>query len=701
MALTAAEQYLIELINRARLDPLAEAERQGIALNQGLTPGTISGAPLQVLAPNSQLEAAAQAHSEWMLANDIFSHSGAGGSTPGDRMAAAGYRFTGTWAWRENLSWVGSTGQIDMDAAVTQHFDSLYASPGHRATTFTANLREIGIAQVAGQFTQGGTAFNSSMVTQNFALSGSAVFVTGVVYDDADGNDFYGIGEGLGGLTITAAGTMATSAAAGGYGIRVTAGAAVAVTLAQAGASLATLTMDLRNGNGKLDLIREDGGWSLALSASAQLLNGIGNAVLLGAADLNLTGHGGNNSLTGNRGNNILSGLDGNDRLDGGAGDDRLLDGAGSDTLTGGAGADIFVLSADGVTDTITDFTPGEDRLDLTAWAGLTHLGQLTLVTTATGIDITFGAERLVLQSGHGGPISAETLATILPGLLPGLPETTFTDITGTSGPDTLTGGDGPDRITGLEGNDELYGGAGNDELFGGAGADRLDGGPGADTMEGGLGNDRYVVDNAGDVIQGELGFSQGGGIDTVESWISFTLRSNLEILRLQGTADINGTGTWAPEALVGNSGNNILDGSRGFDQLNGKEGDDTLIGGHGADWLVGEDGADVFLYREVADSGVGQAGRDLINGFVHGEDVINLLAIDANPYLDGDQAFDFIGPARFGGQGAASAGQVRFTTWGGGNFNLVEIDINGDGQADMQIFINQTNVMYESDFIL
>lgn len=38
MTISAAEQLLIELINRARLDPLAEAQRLGIDLNAGLAP---------------------------------------------------------------------------------------------------------------------------------------------------------------------------------------------------------------------------------------------------------------------------------------------------------------------------------------------------------------------------------------------------------------------------------------------------------------------------------------------------------------------------------------------------------------------------------------------------------------------------------------------------------------------------------------
>ena len=42
---TAREQYMLELINRARLDPKGEASRYGISLNEGVSSGnTISSA---------------------------------------------------------------------------------------------------------------------------------------------------------------------------------------------------------------------------------------------------------------------------------------------------------------------------------------------------------------------------------------------------------------------------------------------------------------------------------------------------------------------------------------------------------------------------------------------------------------------------------------------------------------------------------
>lgn len=90
---------------------------------------------------------------------------------------------------------------------------------------------------------------------------------------------------------------------------------------------------------------------------------GLGNDVL--------KGEGGNDTLWGGDGNDSLFGGDDNDILYGDAGNDILEGGAGSDTLTGGAGNDIFRFRAGDVggtaIDTITDFTKGQDKIDLTA----------------------------------------------------------------------------------------------------------------------------------------------------------------------------------------------------------------------------------------------------------------------------------------------------------------------------------------------
>jgi hypothetical protein len=93
---------------------------------------------------------------------------------------------------------------------------------------------------------------------------------------------------------------------------------------------------------------------------------------LNGSAAIDGTGNELANTITGNAGNNVLNGGAGADVLSGGAGDDILIGGAGKDTLKGDAGKDVFdfnVLSEMGVTsatwDVISDFTAGQDKIDL------------------------------------------------------------------------------------------------------------------------------------------------------------------------------------------------------------------------------------------------------------------------------------------------------------------------------------------------
>ena len=87
-----------------------------------------------------------------------------------------------------------------------------------------------------------------------------------------------------------------------------------------------------------------------------------------------LSGGDGNDLLRGGKGQDILEGGDkndvlrgnkGSDELDGGAGRDLLIGGRHSDVLTGGDDADTFVFHGTSGSDTITDFTIGEDLIVL------------------------------------------------------------------------------------------------------------------------------------------------------------------------------------------------------------------------------------------------------------------------------------------------------------------------------------------------
>lgn len=370
MALTAAEQYLLELINRARLDPAGEAARYGIDLNAGLAAGTISTASKQVLAPNALLENAAIGHSQWMLAADVFSHTGSGGSQPWDRVAQAGYGWSGVG---ENISWRGSTGTLDLNAAIAAHHQSLFLSTtGHRQNMLNGSYQEIGIAQEYGSFTQSGRSYNSSMLTELFGRPAApSVVVTGVFYTDTDKNGFYSIGEGAAGARLSIDGNSTLSAAAGGYALAVQQGAGLMVS-GQVGTLSYQFAMAQATGNVKVDIVNQ----SLLLTSNTVALKlGLNHVTLLGNSDVNATGNEASNSINGNSGANWLNGAQGNDTMFGnagndtiwgGVGDDRIVGGSGNDRLGGNAGVDVFVFNNEFGRDVVADFSgAGREKLVL------------------------------------------------------------------------------------------------------------------------------------------------------------------------------------------------------------------------------------------------------------------------------------------------------------------------------------------------
>jgi Ca2+-binding RTX toxin-like protein len=200
-----------------------------------------------------------------------------------------------------------------------------------------------------------------------------------------------------------------------------------------------------------------------------------------------------------------------------------------------------------------------------------------------------------------------------------------FNILVGGAENDRIYGQGGTDLLFGGEGNDVLYGNEGADVLFGGEGNDQLSGGIGADFMAGGNGNDTYFVDDIDDIV-----FEIGTGIDTVASEISiYSLSDNIEILRLLGTADLDGIGNGLNNSIVGNAGNNYLFGGNGNDSINGGDGNDIIGGGRGNDILVGGAGEDLLSYVDDATGGVtvslmitsnqnvgGGLGIDKISGF-------------------------------------------------------------------------------------
>lgn len=210
---TAADQLMLELINRARENPQKEADRLiNGQLNEGVPlSNLITLNPKQPLAFNPQLMQSAYNHSQWMLDNNIFSHTGVNNSTSRERMTNAEYNFIAPWGSGENIAWKGTTGGLDFNQFVVDNYDNLfidfnYPNRGHRVAILKDEFQEIGIANLQGIFTQNRINYNAVMTTQNFAYSANnGAFLTGVIYtDDVINDNFYTIGEGIGNIRVIA-----------------------------------------------------------------------------------------------------------------------------------------------------------------------------------------------------------------------------------------------------------------------------------------------------------------------------------------------------------------------------------------------------------------------------------------------------------------------------------------------------------------
>ena len=225
-------------------------------------------------------------------------------------------------------------------------------------------------------------------------------------------------------------------------------------------------------------------------------------------------------TLNGGGNNDLLVGAAGSDHLNGRAGDDIVMDGGGADVMSGGAGADTFVLVADGARDTITDFSPGVDHIDLSGWGLLHSPEQLTMTATATGMQISFGTEVLMVNSASGTAINPASLSeadlfnlTRLPVVLPEVPPPPPIRWDGTSAAEWAEGAGTDDTLIGNGGNDSLFGQAGNDWLDGGAGSDRLSGGDGNDVL---VGDSTLDLLNGGAAGLGGLGAASAGQLRLV-----------------------------------------------------------------------------------------------------------------------------------------------------------------------------------------
>jgi len=125
---------------------------------------------------------------------------------------------------------------------------------------------------------------------------------------------------------------------------------------------------DVINGSHGADLVNGNRGNDYVAGGSGddRVLGGRGHDEVRGGRDQDfVNGNRGHDVVHGDLGNDILHGGQHNDSIFGGEGNDIIFGDRGDDVLHGGAGNDVFTFSSGGGRDIISDFTIGQDRIDL------------------------------------------------------------------------------------------------------------------------------------------------------------------------------------------------------------------------------------------------------------------------------------------------------------------------------------------------
>ncbi len=245
---TDEEQLCLELINRSRADPSAEGVRLAATTDPNVraayTNFGVNLTQMQVefstnpavapLAMNAKLLAAARLHSGDMYTNQFEGLPGTDGSTPLVRINGQGYAGTNVG---ENV-YASAQSAFHGHAELNVNWGSgpagMITQRPQRRNIQSAGFREAGIGIVKGINGMVGP----QLITEDFGSQTSAVpLVHGVVFYDFNGNNFYDLGEGIGGVTVevTGSGYYAITANSGGYAVPVTSNGNYTVTFSATG----------------------------------------------------------------------------------------------------------------------------------------------------------------------------------------------------------------------------------------------------------------------------------------------------------------------------------------------------------------------------------------------------------------------------------------------------------------------------------
>jgi Ca2+-binding RTX toxin-like protein len=142
------------------------------------------------------------------------------------------------------------------------------------------------------------------------------------------------------------------------------------------------------------------------------------DVIQCGDGDDVVNGNKNGDTIFGGAGNDLIGGGNGLDSIDGGTGNDTIIGGLGTDTLTGGEGRDRFqfLRDLDGIIniDTITDYTAGQDVIELSAAIFTAYAGQVgSFVNLSVNLSYNNVTGVLAYDADGVGPTAALTFAIL------------------------------------------------------------------------------------------------------------------------------------------------------------------------------------------------------------------------------------------------------------------------------------------------
>ncbi len=344
---TAQEQYLLELINETRINPMANAARYissydnlsspDLQIQQAFDQFGVGGSvlraayegltPVAPIAWNNSLAQMASAHNQSMIKFDTQSHQTPEEGTLGQRATAAGYLWQSlaenVYSYAYSVIYAHAGFMVDWGTGPSGMQDPAK----HRIAIMNPSYRELGISYIAES--NSATSVGPNVVTQEFGARSNIYFVTGVAYSDNDQNQFYSVGEGLAGLSVTIGAKSDTSGTAGGYSVEAARGAPITISISGGGlAGALTVTTTIAQ-NLKLDVVN---GSTLLTSGSIAVEGPVSTIRAIGLAGVELAAGAGSQAIRATAQNDTLKGGQGNDTLYGFAGNDTLHGDLGSDT---------------------------------------------------------------------------------------------------------------------------------------------------------------------------------------------------------------------------------------------------------------------------------------------------------------------------------------------------------------------------------